>query len=126
MSMSVCNAVSRTQFTRNPCHARYGAFELKPLTIRPFQFGRPPRAPFREGQRTATRTMSACAASATVAALMDGPNSLVKARNDSGPRLLEINAGMFFLASARAKPPPNLPDPMMPYQRHDDLASLGS
>ena len=25
MSMSVCNAVSRTQFTQNTCHARYGA-----------------------------------------------------------------------------------------------------
>ena len=25
MSMSVCNAVSRTQFTQNPCHACYGA-----------------------------------------------------------------------------------------------------
>ncbi len=41
MSISVCNAVSRTQSTQNPCHARYVARRIEAFGRamgRPFAF----------------------------------------------------------------------------------------
>lgn len=62
------------------------------ITMRLFQAARPPKALPRSCQRTATNTMSARAASSTLAAWMDGPFSVSKGASEAGPRRLAIRA----------------------------------
>src|SRR5262249_44202076 len=84
------------------------------MTIRPFQAGRPPNAFRRSTQRTATRTISALAASFAVPALIEGPSSPTSPRSDSGPRLFAIVAEIPLFASSRAALEPRAPAPIMP------------
>ena len=84
------------------------------ITIRPFQAGIPDSTLERDSQRTATNTMSALAASATVPALMDGPVSAISAAKEAGPRLFEMVAEIPFLPSTRATLAPRPPEPIIP------------
>src|SRR5258708_6024160 len=84
------------------------------MTIRPFQAGRPSSAFSRSTQRTATRTISALAASLAGPALIEEPSSSTSPDSDAGPRLFAIVAEIPLFASSRATLEPRAPAPIMP------------
>src|SRR5882724_147813 len=84
------------------------------ITIRPFHPGKPPSAFSRSTHLIATKTISALAASSTVPALIDGPSSLTRSLNDSGPRRFAIVAEIPLLANNRATLEPRAPAPIIP------------
>src|SRR5437016_6599582 len=91
------------------------------MTMRPAHSGRLARAAGSFGQFTATRTMSARAASAGSTALAVGPISCTSDASEAWPRLFEISAPIPTLASARAKA-----DPMAPTDNTDPVHVLGA
>ena len=82
--------------------------------MRPFQAGRLVSADGSFDQLTATKTISALAASSRVPALIDGPSVRTRSVSETGPRLLAMVAAIPARDSARAKAEPILPDPVMP------------